>query len=676
MRGRPQVCAGAANPELRGRIRRPAAFEKMLRMEGKMGNYRVREKRETLTYRKKSEDRGKSEVRGAVRDRGKSESRGRAGERRAETYRVEREPRGGEERRRNGGNRKPEDRYGRTGDRRSEDRYGRTGDRRPAEHYGRAGEHAAEAGRGRTGDRRRQMIPEGERRGEQRRGKMEGQRPEGNRGRNEDRERREFRRGPEGNRERSESRERREFRRGPEGNRGGMKGRSAETDYRNREDRAAEQRSLARVKHESVEKQKTQEQDIREIQRRKRIRKARKENQSGLCCPYMKKCGGCEYLGMDYADQLKEKQRYVRDCIGDLCELSPIIGMENPYHYRNKVHAAFDIVKKEFGHGNANGAPGTVISGVYAAGTHDVINIDSCLIEDELSSAIIRDIRGLLRSFKIKTYDEDTGYGLLRHVLVRRGYGTGDVMVVLVLASPILPSKNNFVKAIRKLHPEITTVVINVNEKDTSMVLGERNITVYGRGYIEDTLCGCTFRISPDSFYQVNPVQTEILYRKAISCACLTGKETVIDAYCGIGTIGLIAAADAKEVIGVELNQGAVRDAVTNAKRNQIKNARFYNADAAEFMEQIAQESAAGKSGVDVIFLDPPRAGCEETLLNAVAMLRPERVVYVSCNPETLARDLKILKKKGYRAVEGQAVDMFPWTAHTECVVGMQRKHS
>jgi 23S rRNA (uracil1939-C5)-methyltransferase len=190
------------------------------------------------------------------------------------------------------------------------------------------------------------------------------------------------------------------------------------------------------------------------------------------------------------------------------------------------------------------------------------------MIEEQESDEIIRDIKDMLRSFRIKTYDEDTGYGLLRHVLVRKGYATGQIMVVLVLASPILPSKNNFVKALRKKHPNITTVVLNVNDKKTSMVLGDRNITLYGKGFIEDKLCGCTFRISPSSFYQVNPVQTELLYEKAIHEAHLTGKERVIDAYCGTGTIGIIAAKNAGEVIGVELNRDAIRDAVINAKRN------------------------------------------------------------------------------------------------------------
>lgn len=375
-------------------------------------------------------------------------------------------------------------------------------------------------------------------------------------------------------------------------------------------------------------------------------------------CPYAKKCGGCDYQGTAYEKQLKEKQELVQKYVGGFCKVRPIIGMENPYHYRNKVHAVFDIAKG-----------GAIISGVYKAGTHDVVSIDECRIEDEISDAIIRDIRGLLRSFKIKTYDEDTGYGLLRHVLVRRGFHSGEVMVVLVLGSPILPSKNNFVKALRKLHPEITTVVINVNNKKTSMVLGDKETVIYGKGYIEDTLCGRTFRISPKSFYQVNPVQTEHLYGKAIEYAKLTGKEKVVDAYCGIGTIGLIAADKAKEIISVELNKDAVRDAITNAKRNQIKNVQFYNADAGKFMVEMSEQGA----DVDVVFMDPPRAGSDEAFLSSVVKLAPKRVVYVSCNPETLARDLKYLTKHGYRAEECTPVDMFPWTKHCEVVCTLRK---
>lgn len=396
-------------------------------------------------------------------------------------------------------------------------------------------------------------------------------------------------------------------------------------------------------------------------------------------CPYAKKCGGCEYQGTSYAEQLKEKQKFVKETLYGICEVRPIIGMENPYHYRNKVHAVFDIVKggkrtiqKEGKRKSGEAAPGTIISGVYKAGTHDVVNIEECMIEDAKADAIIRDIRGLLRSFKIKTYDEDTGYGLLRHVLIRKGHYSGEIMVVLVLGSPVLPSKNNFVKALRKLHPEITTIVINVNDKRTSMVLGEKETVIYGKGFIEDRLCGKVFRISPKSFYQINTVQTEVLYGKAIEAAGLTGKETVVDAYCGIGTIGLIASDKAKEVISVELNKDAVRDAIVNAKRNQIKNVQFYNADAGAFMVQLA----AQKKEVDVVFMDPPRAGSDEAFLSSIVKLAPKKVVYVSCNPETLARDLRYLRKRGYAVGACQPVDMFPFTKHVETVVLLSKLKS
>ena len=340
-------------------------------------------------------------------------------------------------------------------------------------------------------------------------------------------------------------------------------------------------------------------------------------------------------------------------------KVEPIIGMENPYYYRNKVHAVFDRDRK-----------GNIVSGTYEAKTHRVVPVENCLIEDKKSQEIIRTIRGLLKSFKIKTYDEDTGYGLFRHVLIRRGFKSGEIMVVLVLGSPILPSSNNFVKALRKEHPEITTVVLNINDRKTSMILGEREKVLYGKGFIRDELCGCTFRISPKSFYQVNPVQTEILYQKAIEFAHLTGKESVIDAYCGIGTIGLIASGHAKEVVGVELNKDAVKDAILNAKENQIRNVRFFQGDAGEFMEAMAAEG----NSMDVLFMDPPRAGSDEKFLSSVIKLGPKRVVYVSCNPETLARDLKYLTRHGYQAVKIQPVDNFPFCDHIETVVKLVRK--
>lgn len=377
-------------------------------------------------------------------------------------------------------------------------------------------------------------------------------------------------------------------------------------------------------------------------------------------CANAKKCGGCQYQGVPYQEQLKKKQKQVEALLKKFVKISPIIGMEEPYFYRNKVHAVFDRDRK-----------GNIISGIYEAKSHRVVPIDECLIEDEKSQEIIRTIRKMLKSFKIKTYDEDTGYGLLRHVLVRRGFRTDEVMVVLVIGSPIFPSKNNFVKALRRVHPEISTVVLNINDRHTSMVLGEREIVIYGKGFIRDTLCGRTFRISPKSFYQVNPVQTEVLYNEAVRFAGLTGRERVIDAYCGIGTISLIAASKAKEVIGVELNKDAVRDARINARENKITNVQFRQGDAGQFMEAMA---AAGERA-DVVFMDPPRAGSDEKFLSSLIKLCPGKVVYISCNPETLARDLEYLTKKGYGVKRVQPVDMFSFTVKLLKCSHIPRKH-
>ena len=376
-------------------------------------------------------------------------------------------------------------------------------------------------------------------------------------------------------------------------------------------------------------------------------------------CSVSKKCGSCQYQGVPYKEQLSAKQKRMKKLLGKFANVKPIIGMDDPFYYRNKVHAVFDRDKK-----------GNIICGTYEAKTHKVVPIEECMIEDKISQEIIRTIRDMLKSFKIKTYDEDTGYGLLRHVLVRRGFSTGEIMVVLVVGSPIFPSKNNFVKALRKKYPQITTVVLNVNDKKTSMVLGERDIVIYGKGYIRDTLCGCTFRISPQSFYQVNPVQTEILYKTAIEYAGLGRKETVIDAYCGIGTIGLVAAKRAKNVIGVELNPDAVRDARINAKENKITNARFYQGDAGEFMENMAENG----EHADVVFMDPPRTGSDKKFMSSVVKLNPSRIVYISCGPETLARDLEYLTKHGYDVRKIQPVDMFSFTDHCENICLLTKK--
>lgn len=377
-----------------------------------------------------------------------------------------------------------------------------------------------------------------------------------------------------------------------------------------------------------------------------------------LKCPVYRKCGGCEFRSVTYEEQLRVKENRVRKELEGLARTEKIAGMSYPYFYRNKVNAAFQRKRD-----------GSIVSGVYEAGTHRVVPVERCLIEDQRADRIIGTIRRLAPSFRITIYNENSGYGLLRHVMVRVGHKTGQILVTLVVTSPIFPSKNNFVKALRKEHPEITSIVLNLNEKNTSMVLGERNIVLYGKGYIEDILCGKKFRISPPSFYQINSIQTEVLYRKAIELAALTGREKVFDAYSGIGTIGIAASGSASEVTCVELNADAVRDARYNARMNGVRNIRFYQDDAGRFLERMA---AAGEK-VDVLFMDPPRSGSTETFIDAVSSMKPERIVYISCNPETLARDLRYFRKRGYCAGEAYPVDMFAWSGSIETVVALQQ---
>ena len=377
-------------------------------------------------------------------------------------------------------------------------------------------------------------------------------------------------------------------------------------------------------------------------------------------CPVSKKCGGCQMIDVPYKEQIKRKHKRVEELVGKFGKVEPFMEMEHPEHYRCKVHAVFTHDRK-----------GNPVSGIYKEGTHDVVPVDACYLENEKADAIIATIRGMLKSFKIKTYDEDNGYGLFRHVLIRVGHNTGEIMVVLVLTSPILPSKNNFVKALLKEHPEITTIVINVNDKHTSMILGDKEKAIYGPGFIYDTVCGMKFKISPKSFYQVNPVQTEKLYSKAVELAGLTGKETVLDCYCGVGTIGIIASPHAAEVIGVELNKDAVRDARINAKMNEIKNIDIYENDASRFMVQMAE---AGDHA-DVVFMDPPRSGSTEIFMDSMFKLNPDRVVYISCSPDSLARDLEYITKNGYKAERIIPVDMFPFTRSCETVVLLSKLH-
>ena len=376
-------------------------------------------------------------------------------------------------------------------------------------------------------------------------------------------------------------------------------------------------------------------------------------------CPAAAKCGGCQLTRLSYAEQLQWKQQRVAELLDGICEVHPILGMDDPFHYRNKVHAVLSVDKA-----------GKPISGVYAMGTHRVVPVRHCLIEDRRADRIIQTIVAMLPAYKLRIYNEYTHRGFLRHILIRTGHVTGQIMVVLVATSLEFPGKKAFVQELIQRHPEITTVVLNCNQRETSMVLGTKEITLYGEGYMEDELCGKRFRISPQSFYQVNAKQCEVLYQTAIDAAQLTGAETLLDAYCGTGTIGLCASDGCKQLIGVELNADAIRDAKENARRNGVENARFLCDDAGRFMQKLAKEGNAP----DVVMMDPPRAGSDQKFLQRLLMLKPKRVVYVSCNPETLARDLRVLVDGGYRAEWATPVDMFPGTEHVETVVLLSHK--
>ena len=376
-----------------------------------------------------------------------------------------------------------------------------------------------------------------------------------------------------------------------------------------------------------------------------------------------KNCGGCPLLGLDYAEQLKQKEATVKKLLGKYGPVNAIRGMENPYHYRNKVISTF-----------TTGWGGKLTSGIYVANSHKVLPVERCLLQDEVLDKTMEAVRAAAIACRYQPYNEDKGTGLVRHCLLRRGVATGQVMVVLVTAQAVLPGAKNFVRALlaeaEKRGVTVTTVVQNVNPRKTSVVLGDAEKVLYGKGYILDELCGKTYALSPRSFYQINHSQTEVLYGLAVEAAHLTGKEVVLDAYCGIGTIGLTAADHAKQIVGVELNRDAVQDAIGNAKHNGVKNARFFAADATRWIS----EAAAAGERADVIFMDPPREGSTPQFIESVARMAPKRVVYVSCNPETLARDLALLTKKGYRVESSTPVDMFPHSEHIETVVLLSHK--
>ena len=374
---------------------------------------------------------------------------------------------------------------------------------------------------------------------------------------------------------------------------------------------------------------------------------------SGLHCPVARRCGGCQFTDLSYAEQLQRKQRRMEDLLSRFGPVQLIRGMAEPFHYRNKVHASLSVDKR-----------GLPVSGVYAEGSHRVVPVSDCRIQDSRANQVIRDIVGMMPAFRMPVYNEYNRRGFLRHILIRTGAFTGEMLVVLVVSSLQMPGKHAFVQALLEKHPEITSLVLNQNNRHTSMVLGQRETVLSGPGYLEDRLCGKRFRISPQSFYQVNARQAEVLYRLAVEAAGLTGKETLLDAYCGTGTIGLCAADGAARLIGVELNPAAVKDAKENARLNGVSNASFHCEDAGRFMQRM---SAKGERP-DVVIMDPPRSGSTEAFLSALCQTAPERVVYVSCGPDTLARDLAYLTDHGYRMTSATPVDMFPWTDHVETV--------
>lgn len=379
--------------------------------------------------------------------------------------------------------------------------------------------------------------------------------------------------------------------------------------------------------------------------------------QKEITCELQKKgCGGCTMLSVPYSEQLKKKQKTVNKLLGKFGQVSPIIGMEEPWHYRNKVISTFTMGKDK-----------KLNSGIYVQGTHKVLPVQSCYLHNEALDEAVEAVRKAAKFCKYQAYDEDRHTGLIRHVLVRHSLLKDEILVVLVTAAQILPGSKNFVNKVRELCPKITTVVQNINPRSTSAVLGDKEKILYGKGFIVDELCGVKFRIAASSFYQINPIQTEKLYNTAIKAAGLNGKQSILDAYCGVGTIGLSAAKSAKSVIGVELNKSAVQCAIQNVRENGVKNAKFICEDATKFILKMA----AGNEKVDVVFMDPPRAGSTPEFLDAVSRMKPQKIVYISCNPETQKRDVELLAKKGWKVDLIQPFDLFPHTDHIEniCVL-------
>ncbi len=376
-------------------------------------------------------------------------------------------------------------------------------------------------------------------------------------------------------------------------------------------------------------------------------------------CKVCTACGGCQFQQLSYDAQLKYKQTKVKQAFKRVLhkdlDILPTIGMDNPYNYRNKIQLPIGKDKK-----------GNIITGFYRNNTHEIIAIDECFIEDIRAKHIVSELKSLIKDFKYDIYDEDTGYGLFRHILIRTSAHYDEIMLTLVTTVDEFKGRNNFVKELIKRCPEITSIVQNINKRHTNVILGEKERSLYGPSFIKDSILGVNFLISSKSFFQVNPIQVEKLYSVAINAADLKQNENVFDAYCGIGTIALIASKYAKSVTGVEIVEEAIKDANKNMRLNNINNAKFVCNDAGEELEKEVSNGII----YDTVFVDPPRKGLSEKFVNSLLRVKPNKIVYVSCDPDTLARDINILNKE-YSIKFIQPVDMFPMTFHVETVVSL-----
>lgn len=374
-----------------------------------------------------------------------------------------------------------------------------------------------------------------------------------------------------------------------------------------------------------------------------------------------KQCGGCNLSHMSYEGQLIFKREKVIDSLKRIgridAEVYDTLGMKTPYHYRNKTQHPVGVKNNR------------IVIGFFEKRTHNIVEIDDCLLQDPVVDKVINTVKSWMLRYDIPAYDEIAHRGLLRHVVTRVGFKTGEIMVVLVTNGREVPHVEELVKMLLENVPVLKSFVINVNTKKTNVIMGDENITLYGRPFIYDYIADIKYRISPSSFFQVNPIQVEVLYDKALEYAELTGSETVLDLYCGIGTITLFLARRAKKVYGIEVVPEAISDAKYNAEMNGIHNVEFIQGAAEVVMPEMAEKGIKA----DVIVVDPPRRGCDEKTLDAIIKASPDRIVYVSCNPATLARDLRYLEDRGYKTEKVQPVDMFPHTSHVECVVLMSR---